>query len=163
MIVAGVDLEGSFYPEDIVAFFKSGALRAITDRGYVTQGQDDGTIKFIYWTQSLHFRKPQTYVSEDFTEVMRQDVEHEHPITRRTPQERTAAMAMRIVAEIERSGRVGGLSDDDIANLTHESWKAGEPITAEDARTMAQTLLEHAEVDNREADAHRVTNDFMTA
>jgi hypothetical protein len=75
MIVAGVDLEGSFYPEDIVAFFKSGALRQITDRGYVTQGQDDGTIKFIYWTQSLHFRKPKTYVSEDFTDVMREDVE----------------------------------------------------------------------------------------
>jgi predicted carbohydrate-binding protein with CBM5 and CBM33 domain len=47
--------------------------------------------------------------------------------------------------------------------MTKESWKEGQPLTAEDARTIAQTLLEHAEVDNEESESHRVTRDFRTA
>ena len=163
ILIDGVDVCGSFTPEDIVSFFTSGRLRSITDRGYVTQGTEDGTIQFVPWTESLHFRKPQTYVSDDFVEVMREEVEREHPILRRTPQERQMAMAMRIASEVERTGHVPGLTDPQVNAIVGEAWRLGEPISGETIVALATQLLEQAEKQNREADSHRVTNDFMTA
>ena len=163
ILIAGVDITGSFTPEDIVSFFSSGRLRSITDRGYVTQGTEDGTIRFVPWTESLHFRKPKTYVSDDFVEVMRQDVEREHPILRRTPVERKMSMAMRIAAEYSRTGMVPGMTDPEVQTLVGEAWKAGEPLTGEAIVELAKKLMEHAEKENREAESHRVTRDFMTA
>lgn len=163
LVIDGVDITKQFTAEDILDLFKKGKLRSITDRGYCTQGTEEGTLQFVPYWESVAFRKPKTYISHDFVDAMREEVEHDHPIRRRTPQERVASMAMRLVAEIKRTGRVGGLTDDEVASLTHESWKAGEPLAMEDARAIAATLLGMAEVDNRESDRHRITRDHMTA
>jgi hypothetical protein len=163
ILIAGVDITQDFTAEDIMDLFKKGKLRTICEKGYCTQGTMEGTLQFVPYWESVSWRQPKTYTSDDFVDVMREDVETQHPILRRTPQERTAAMAMRIVGEIKRTGRVGGLSDDDVKHMTKESWKEGQPLTAEDARTIAQTLLEHAEVDNEESESHRVTRDFRVS
>ncbi len=163
IIIDGVDITRSFEFDEIIAMNNNGKLRSITLRGYCTQGKDDGTLEFVPWQESLHFRKPKTYVSDDFTEVMRQDVEQEHPILRRTPQERKMAMAMRIASEYARTGAVPGMTDPQVQEMVGEAWKAGEPMTGEAIVELAKKLMEQAEKDNREAESHRVTRDFMTA
>ena len=163
IIIEGVDITKSFDFEEIIAFNNNGKLRAITMQGYCTQGRDDGMLEFVPWQESLHFRTPKTYVSDDFTEVMRQDVEREHPILRRTPQERKMAMAMRIASEASRTGTIPGMTSVQVQELVGDAWKAGEPLTGEAIVALAQKLIEQGEKDNRESESHRVTRDFMTA
>jgi hypothetical protein len=163
LIIDGVDVTKSYTAEDILSFFETGRLRSITDRGYCTQGTEEGLLQFVPWQESLAFRTPKTYVSEDFTEVMRQDVEREHPILRRTPQERKMAMAMRIASEVERTGSVPGLTDPEVNAIVGEAWRMGDPVSGETIVALAKELMEQAEKQNREHNAHKVTNDFMTA
>lgn len=167
LVIDGVDISKSFTPEDIVDLFNRGKLRSITDRGYCTQGTEDGTLRFVPYWESLAFRTEnhteKDYVSDTFVEQMRQDVEREHPILRRTPQERKMAMAMRIAGEYKRSGHIPGMTDPEVQELVGNAWSAGEPMTGEAIVELAKKLIEQGEKDNREADAHRVTRDFMTA
>lgn len=167
-IVGGVDIEQTFTPDDIIEMFKNGRLRTISEQGYCTQGGEDGLLRFVPFWESLAFRTEQnmgtrTYASEDFTEVMRQDVEAEHPILRTTPQEKVARMALRIMAEVKRTGRVTGLNDNEMATIMGESWRVGEPVTGEAIQKLSEWLMGRAEVDNRDADSHRVTRAHMTA
>jgi len=164
--VDGIDIGQKFTSEEIFDLHRRGKLRSITLEGYVTRVDIlDNTISFVPFWESSKFRDEtgQMKMTEFGIEEKRKELEDEHPISRRTPQERVAALAMRLVGEIKRSGRVGGLSDEDITQLTSESWKAGEPLLASDARTIAATLLSKAEKENKEAESHRVTRDFRTA
>ncbi len=166
-IVAGVDINGSYTPEDIVDMFRTGRLRKLTDAGYCTQGREDGTLTFVPYWESLAFRtetgSAKTYVSDNFTEVMRQDVETEHPIVRSSPQEKVARLALRVMGEVKRTGRVTGLSDEELAAIVGESWKVGQPLTGEDLQKLAQWFMGRAEVDNTESESHRVTREHRVS
>jgi hypothetical protein len=166
IIISGVDVTGSFTAEDIMAMFHRGTLRDITDRGYCSQGTENGMLQFVPYEESLAFRtdtgRSQTYVSEDFTEAMRQEVERENPILRSTPQEKVARFALRIMAEVKRTGRVTGMSNEEMRSIVGESWKEGQPLTGEDIQKLSQWFMGRAEVDNKEADSHRVTSEHMT-
>ena len=165
-IIGGIDVNRTYTPEDIFEMSRDDRLRNVVLEGYCTRVDDDG-IRFVPWYESTHFRDeqgtPQTHVSHDFVPYMKDKLEREHPIIRRTPQERTAAMALRILGEVKRSGRVTGLSDEELKTIVGESFKAGEPVTGSDIQAVAARLLGTAEKHNREADSHRVTRQHMTA
>lgn len=167
LVIDGVDVTQSFTAEDILDMFSKGRLRSITDRGYCTQGTEDGTLQFVPYWESLAFRTKhnteKTYISHDFVDAMREEVEREHPILRRTPQERKMAMAMRIAGEYHRTGTIPGMTDPEVQELVGEAWGSGEPMTGEAIVELAKKLIEQAEVDNREADSHRITRSHMTA
>jgi hypothetical protein len=89
-------------------------------------------------------------------EEKRQELEQEHPITRSTPQEKVARFAMRLMAEAKRTGRITGLTDEQHAQILGESWREGTPLTGSDIEKLSQWFMQRAEVDNEEADSHRV-------
>lgn len=165
--IDGIDINKVFTGDEIIDLYNKGKLRSITLEGYCTRADADGTIRFIPFWESTKFRSEnnqmKTHISHDFVETMREEVEHDHPITRRTPQERVASMALRLLSEVKRTGRITGLSDEEVASIVGESWKVGEPLTGEAIRSMSAHLLGKAQVDNREADSHRVTRAHMTA
>jgi hypothetical protein len=161
-IVAGVDIEQRFTPEEIVEMYKSGRLRQITNLGYCTQGDETGTLGFVPYYESNAFRvdndvELRNFRTEFDAEKMRQEIEDENPILRRTPQERAAAMTLRILAEMKKYGTVPGIPGEKLQQIIGEHWKVGQPVTEEAASRVAQYYLGMGEVDNKEADRHRVT------
>jgi hypothetical protein len=167
-IVAGVDLTQRYTPEDILDMYKTGRLRQITNLGYCTQGDESGTLRFVPYYESNAFRVDSEadlrhYTTQFDAEKMRQEIETEHPILRRTPQERAAAMTLRILAEMKKYGTVPGIPGDQLKRIIVEHWKVGQPVTEEAARRVAQWYLGMGEVDNKEADRHRVTRAHPTA
>ena len=163
-IVAGVDIGRTFEAEEIIAMHNKGVLRGITLEGYVTQ-VEDGKIKFIPWTESYRFREQtgQLRTSTHYLDTMREEVEREHPILRRTPQERTTSMVMRLIGSMKQYGTMPGFTDEQIKAIMGDYWKVGEPVTEEAVRRLAAHLLDQGEKTNREADSHRVTRQHMTA
>jgi hypothetical protein len=101
-------------------------------------------------------------MTEFGVEAKRKELERDHPISRSTPQEKVARLAMRLLAEAKRTGRVTGLSDDEHASILGESWRVGSPLTGTDIEKLSQWFMQRAEIDNKEADAHRITSDHMT-
>jgi hypothetical protein len=139
---------------------RKGQLRAITLNGYVTRVDIlDDTISFVPFWESSKFRDEQgtMKMTEFGVENKRKELEAEHPITRSTPQEKVARLALRLMTEAKRTGRISGLSNAEHASILGESWKEGTPLTGEDVQKLSQWFMQRAEVDNKEADAHRVT------
>jgi hypothetical protein len=66
------------------------------------------------------------------------------------------------MAEVKRTGRVTGMSNEEMRSIVGESWKEGQPLTGEDIQKLSQWFMGRAEVDNKEADSHRITSDHMT-
>jgi hypothetical protein len=158
--IDGIDIAQKFTSEQIFDMHRKGQLRAITLNGYVTRVDIlDDTISFVPFWESSKFRDEQgtMKMTEFGVENKRKELEHDHPITRSTPQEKVARLAMRLLAEAKRSGRVTGLSDDEHAAILGESWRSGSPLTGSDIEKLSQWFMQRAEVDNREADRHRVT------
>jgi hypothetical protein len=139
---------------------RKGQLRAITLNGYVTRVDIlDDTISFVPFWESSKFRDEQgtMKMTEFGVENKRKELEQEHPITRSTPQEKVARLALRLMTEAKRTGRISGLSNSEHAAILGESWKEGTPLTGDDVQKLSQWFMSRAEIDNREADAHRVT------
>ena len=151
-IVEGIDISRSFTGEEIIAMHARGKLRDITLQGYCTRADSDGTIRFIPWYDSTWFRmdegKPVRAVAEGFEEAMLDDVESNHPIIRRTPQERVAAMMLRLLAS-SRSGTIPGVPPELIKRIVGGSWREGEPLTAEVVQAVAAHYLGLGEEDNK--------------
>lgn len=164
-IVAGIDIDRVFTGEEIIDLYHKGKLKPIALEGYCTRADADGTIRFIPWYESTRFRyenDSRVSVTPD-GDAMREEVERENPIIRRTPQQRVAAMAMRIMGEVQRSGNAGGLSAEQVRSIVGESFREGEPITGSDVEALAAHFLGKAEKHNREADSKRVTRAHPTA
>lgn len=161
MIVAGVDISRKYSIEEVQAMYESGRYRGIVLEGWIVRADADGMIGFVPWYESTLSRmeegKTQTYASDgDFTEEMRQDVEREHPIVRRTPQQRKDAMASRL-------SKAQYVPDAIRTRVQEESFKRGTPLTGTDIEAAAAYLLNQAQNANREADSHRVTRAHPTA
>jgi hypothetical protein len=101
----------------------------------------------------------------DWVEDARTEVERDHPIVRRTPQTRVTSLALRLMAQAKVSdGMVPGMTQEEIRSIVGYAWTQGvTEITMEDMRKIAAKLMGVAQVDNREADSHRVTRVHPTA
>jgi len=163
-MVAGYDIDRDYKGEEIIRMYQTGALRGISLEGYVTQ-VENGTVRFIPWQQSYHFRdqtKTLKTATFDGTKML-EEVEHDHPITRRTPQERTTAMVMRMMPTIQATGTLPGYTTEQIRAIVGDYWKEGEPVTEDMVRKLCAYLLQQAQHTNREADSHRSARAHMTA
>lgn len=161
IIVDGIDITRVFTIQEIKDMYYRGYLKKTAVLGYVVQARADGTVRFVPWYDGFLAREYAGELREtDWSaeaEQMRLDVEREHPMSRRTPQQRVASMLIRFMGEAKRNGgQIPGLSDDMIKSVLGKSWKEGTPLSEEDVRAVAARFLGVAEVDNREADSHRV-------
>lgn len=158
-IVGGLDIDRVYTFDEIMELYTLGKLKPIALQGYVCRAEG-GMISFVPWYDSTRARLEAgqgTQVHLD-VDAMRADVEAEHPMTRRTPQERVASMMVRLMTEAKRNGTIAGLTDAQISTITGEAWKTGETsITSEMVRRVAAHFLGMAQNRNREADAHRST------
>ena len=161
-ILEGVDINRPFTAEEILELHASGRLRNLALKGYCTRADLlEGTLRFIPWYESSAFRQrtgtQKEHISYDFVDAMREDVERNHPMKRRTPQEKVASMMLRLMAEVKKTGTITGLSQEHIRSIAGESRKEGEPLPAEAIRKVAAHYLGRGEKENKEADSHRVT------
>ena len=146
---------------------RRGKLRGITLQGYCTRVDGDtGTIRFVPWHESTHFRmdqgKPVRAIADGFGDAMLADINANHPIVRRTPQERVGAMMLRLLASAKGTGTIPGIPPEAITRIVGNAWREGQPLTEEVVRAVAAHYLGIAEVDNKEADSHRVARAHMT-
>lgn len=158
-IVAGVDISRKYHFTEIMAMYHKGLLQPIALEGYLVRADVlDGMISFVPWHESSAARaeagRPASAAFD--VEAMREDVEREHPIVRRTPQQRKDAIAKRLAAAPHFSEAV-------VSEVLTESWKKGEPVTGDQIEAVAAVLMQRAENENRAADAKRVTRKHMTA
>jgi hypothetical protein len=166
-IVAGIDIDRVYHKEEIIEMYKSGKLKDVTLVGYVSQANDDGTCQFVPWykservlakLQGVPFGKAVYTSEQDVFGDMRKNVEEQHPIVRRTPEQRVAAMMGRMLADAQRTGTIPGLSDEKIREITGEYWKTGvSTVTQDMVRKVAAHYLGLGEATNKEADRHRST------
>lgn len=161
--VDGIDLTKEYPIHDIMDMFYGGKLRGVAQAGWVVQavGEDTTMIRFVPWWESHLQRREEdrlrVHPEAINVDAMREDVEREHPMRRRTPQQRTAAMMVRLMSEAKKTGSVPGLTPEQIRAIIGESWRQGEPLAAEDVQKVAAWFMSRGEVDNREADSHRTT------
>lgn len=154
-IVAGIDVSRSYTGEEVIEMHNSGRLRDVTLEGYCSRVDADGTIRFVPFYESTWFRmdeeKPTTAVSYDFADAMKRDVETNHPIVRRTPQQRVASMMLRLMTAYKQTGTLPGVPPELIRRVVGNSYREGEPLTAEVVRAVAAHYLGMGETDNKEA------------
>jgi hypothetical protein len=172
-VIAGVDIDRSYSIEEMLDMYERGYLKAILAHGgLVPRANGDGTIQFAAWDQTYLGNLEKTgatrFYAQDngnWVEDARAEVEKDHPIVRRTPQERVTAMALRLLAQARASdGVIPGLTEEEIRKIVGYAWTQGvTEITMDDMRKVAAKLMGVAEVDNREADSHRVTRLHPTA
>ena len=172
-VVAGIDIDKSYSIEEMLEMYERGYLREILKvRGLVPRANGDGTIQFAEWSETYLGNLEKTGMTRmyaqnngSWVEDATAQVEKDHPIVRRTPQDRVTSMALRLMAQAKRSdGAIPGLSQEEIRQIVGYAWTQGvTEITMDDMRKIAAKLMGVAEVDNREADSHRVTRLHPTA
>lgn len=158
--IGDIDTSRQYPIEELMQMFYDGKLTGGRMDGWVVQADaDTGMISFVPWWEGHMTRSSEGRLrsAEIDAEAMRQDVEREHPMRRRTPQQRTAAMMVRLMGEAAKTGTIPGFSPEQIRTIVGESWKAGEPLAAEDVKRVAAHFLGQAQAANREADSHRTT------
>ena len=167
IIIDGIDITRKYAIAEIMDMHAKGKLRPVGVAGYIVRADADGMVGFVPWTESTLYRaerdKLLVHESSDFAEVMRRDVEAEHPMVRRTPQQRVAAMLVRLMGTAQRTGTVPGLTQEQISTITGAAWKEGDPLPADSVKAVAAHFLGIAEKQNREADSHRVTRKHALA
>ena len=168
-VVAGVDLDRKYSIHEIMDMYYRGYLKPIALEGYVVRTDVvDQTVSFVRWDESTFGRQEtgvvaQSDMSADL-EAMRQQLEQDHPMRRRTPQERVASMVLRLLDEAKKHGTIPGLSDEEIREITGMYWQTGQTqVTEEMVRRVVSHYLHQAQKSNREADSHRVTRDHQFA
>lgn len=173
-MIAGVNVDQSYSVDEMLDMYERGYLRAILAHGgYVPRANGDGTISFAPWAETYLGNLEKTGMTRmyaqkdggDWVEDARAQVEKDHPIVRRTPQTRVTSMALRLMAQAQRSGgMIPGMTQAEIRSIVGYAWTQGvTEITMDDMRKVAAKLMGVAEVDNREADSHRVTRLHPTA
>ena len=157
-IIEGVDISKSFTGEEIIEMHRRGKLRDVTLHGYCTRVDlEEGVIRFVPWWDSTLFRMEKQQLVRDhdahFGETMMADVNANHPIRRRTPQQRVAAMMLRLMAEYRRTGTLPGVSPDLVRRVSGMAWREGTPLTDDAIRAVAAHFLGLGEAHNKEADS----------
>lgn len=171
MIVAGLDTNRRYTPDEVIAMKDSGKLREVTMRGWFFRFDvAKGSMELVHFTDpsanrqspgSTGGRRLRAYTVNFDAEQMKRDVEREHPIRKRTPQERLASMTNKLT-QGERGqeaaakmmldmlqgaggGNMDGLDDDSVRAITGASWKKGDPIDGDTVRRVAARYLGEAE------------------
>ncbi len=171
MIVDGLDTNRTYTADEVIAMRDSGKLREVTMRGWLFRWEPlKGGMKMVHFTDptanrmapgSSGGRRLRSYTVEFDADQMRRDVEAEHPIRKRTPQERLASMTNKLT-QGERGqeaaakmmmdmlsgaggGNMDGLDDETVKSITGASWKAGDPIDGDTVRRVAARYLGEAE------------------
>lgn len=151
-LVAGVDVDRVWTGDEILELHNQGRLRDVTLKGYCTRADADGTIRFVPFYESTWFRMDEGIPVVDTSDLpaqMMADVNANHPIVRRTPQERVASMFLRLMTEYKRTGTLPGVPTELIKQIMGAAWREGEPLTAEVIRAVAAHYLGIGEVDNK--------------
>lgn len=161
-VIGGVDIERTYSFDEIMQMRRDGRLKPIALQGYVVRAEG-GRIGFVPWYESVAAKRKAAGGARTFditadVDQMRQDVEAEHPMRRRTAQERVASMVVRLMEEAKRNGTIAGLTDEQIRTITGEYWKSGETaVTTEMVRRVAAHFLGVAELQTREQESKRTT------
>lgn len=167
-IIDGIDVSRVYPAEEILKMWEDGHLREVCLKGYVARANGDGTCGFVPWYEAMdafneHRGMRRYTIDQQYVEDMKADVEEKHPIVRRTPQQRVAAMVLRLLGDAKRYGTIPGIPKETLQAIAGEYWKIGEPVTEDLIRRVAAYYLGVAEVDNKEADSHRVTREHPTS
>jgi hypothetical protein len=102
--------------------------------------------------------------SDDFTDWMRQDVDANHPMVRRTAAAKKEAMVRRLLHTMQQYGTLPGFTDAQISTMIGETWITGvSVVTADMIARIAQGQLAKAEVDNKAEDSKRITRQHALA
>jgi len=171
MIVDGLDTNRTYTADEVVAMKDSGKLREVTMRGWLFRWEPlKGGMRMVHFTDpsanrmapgSTGGRRLRAYTVEFDAEQMKRDVERDHPIRKRTPQERLASMTNKLT-QGERGqeaaakmmldmlqgaggGNMDGLDDDSVKAITGASWQKGDPIDGDTVRRVAARYLGEAE------------------
>lgn len=161
-IVGGLDISRTYPIDEIIRLYHSGRLSKVGIEGYIVRADSDGMVGFVKADEGSLSRlmtgKPRVYASDDFVPQMREDIEREHPMVRRSAQERKLALVKRLLSTAKKHGTVPGLSDAQITALIGEKWVTGTSVvTQQMLDRIAQRFMEQGEQLNKEADAGRVT------
>jgi hypothetical protein len=168
LIIDGIDVSRTYPAEEVLKMWEDGHLREVCLKGYVARANGDGTCGFVPWYEAMdafneHRGLRKYTIPQQYVEDMKSDVEEKHPIVRRTPQQRVAAMVLRLMGEARQYGKIPGLSDEALRAIVGEYWKSGDPVTEDVVRRVAAYYLGVAEVDNREENAKHSTSVYPTA
>ncbi len=171
MIVDGLDTTKSYSADEVLAMKDDGRLRNVTMKGWFFRFDlAKNAMTMVHVTDptanrmapgSTGGRRRRGFVVADPLPNMKEAVEREHPIVKRTPQERLAAMTSKMM-QGERgqdgaarmlidmlSGHGGGnmdaMTEDQVKQITGVSWKEGDPIDADVVRRVAARYLGQAE------------------
>ena len=162
-IIGGIDVSRSYTGPEVIEMNASGRLRDVTLEGYCSRVDADGSIRFIPFYESTRFRmeegQAKTQVSYDFADSMLDDVKSNHPIIRRTPQERVASMFLRLMTAYKQTGTLMGIPPELIKRVAGNAWREGEPLTAEVIRAVAAHYLGVGEVDNKTTGGNHAIKD----
>jgi hypothetical protein len=151
-IIGGIDVDRTYTGDEVLEMNNKGHLRNVTLKGYCTRVEHDGTIKFVPYWDSTWFRQEQdkaVSVDVDIATPMLEDLKENHPIIRRTPQERVASMMLRLMGEYRRTGSLPGIPTDLIKKIVGNSWREGMPLTEEVVRAVAAHYLGLGEQENK--------------
>jgi hypothetical protein len=174
LIVGDIDVSRRYALEEIMEMYYAGRLKAVADAGYIVRSDFDhpGQVLFVPASESTLFRMPghntdtgkwedskmKTHVFPNLAEDMRKDVEREHPMKRRSGQQKRLSLVKRLLASAKQYGTIPGLTDEQISAMIGEKWKTGVSIVTEDmvARVSAY-YLGQGEATNKAADSKRTT------
>ena len=167
VVVDGIDITRKYPIDEILKMHAAGRLRPVGVAGYIVRADANGMVGFVPWTESTLYRMEQdktlVHASDDFVDTMRDDIEREYPMVRRTPQERVAAMMVRLMGTAAKTGNVPGLTAEQVTAITGKAWREGEPLSAMAVQAVAAHFLGVAQTQNREADRKRVTRQHALA
>jgi len=83
------------------------------------------------------------------------------PIKRRTPQQRLDSLHASWAPEATAGG-FPGLSEEQVRELVGRAWKRGEPVSSDDVRALAASMLEQAETKREASERKKVVRTSPT-
>jgi len=153
-IVAGINVDRVWTGDEILDLHAKGKLRDVALQGYCTRADADGTLRFVPFYESTWFRSDEQKMvtqSVDIGTAMKADLDANHPIIRRTPQDRVASMFLRLLTTYKQTGSLAGVPTEVIKKIAGNAWREGQPLTDEVIRGVAAHYLGIGEVDNKAA------------
>ena len=168
MIVNGLDTTRTYTADEVVELYRKGTLKELTLRGWLFRAGLEGQMQLVHWTDptanrmtpdSAGGKRKRAYEIPDPLPGMKEAVNSDSPIRKRTPQERLASMTAKLsggergqdaaanmlLAMLAGNAGMDGLSDEQARAISGASWKGGDPIDAETVRRVAANYLGEAE------------------
>jgi len=140
-----------WYPKadvDDIILNNPGAIEAIQLKGYVLQFEpENDRFRFVRQQDTGFTDKTYTGYFED-----------PDPIVKRNPLKRVESLLLRFVEDCKATGRVPGLSDQQIRDILGPQWTDGRlDITVEEVKTVAAWFITDAEAKREAANLKRTT------